>query len=759
MTIYGDHALTYFNNGCIPLPMWPDKKKPRVSGYHGYKGNTPTRSILISWLGQFIDCNLALRLPPHIVGIDVDAYGDKKGAQSLAELEKKLGPLPATLISTSRDDGISGIRLFKLPNAYVGMRIIGVLADGIEIIHWGNRYVMAPPSLHPTGRAYRWEHPTGDGPPRPLAGAESAADGLFWTPRWDDLATLPETYCEAIRAHTHVPENTAAEYPTRFDLSNQKGTSGGLRILRKEIETDWPDIRDTKGWNNSLFACTARIAELVAGGELEFDTTRQALITMALTADPDMDGVEATVDSGFKKGMANPRVLKEFVRIANTDKGNAELFISIHGENIRYCYPWKNWYVWDKRHWLKVQNGEIARRASDVSRFLLEKASKENDSDRRKTLTAHALSMEFNKRIGPMLETTKSDITIDTAIEQFNSNSELFTTQNGITFNCQTFETYPAIQKDLITYLIGADYDPEIDCPTWHKFLIRALPDQDVRDFVRRAVGYSLTGSTQEKALFVIYGPPDCGKSKFVEALLALFGDYGHALKDDTIVDIKAIEGNNDDVADLVSKRFALLDELPDGCKLNLALVKKLTGSNTYTAQRKYERSFSFMPEFKIWIDTNFRPHIDGDDDAMWGRVKLIPFNVVIPEGERDPNLADKFKAELPGILNWAIQGLRDWRRVGLQAPVKIKEATEEYRASEDTLSDFLEERCLMGSDRKVAAHSLVAAYNRWSDSKLSAKAFKPKMEAKGFISKRFSSGYYWTGLSLVSDSEHLDGM
>jgi P4 family phage/plasmid primase-like protien len=750
VSVYGAFAVTYFNAGWRPLPIHTSGKKSEVKGFHGYIGEEITRKNVLTWQHQFRESNIALRLPANIVGIDVDAYGEKKGAQSLAKLESELGPLPATSRTTSREDPHSGIRLYRLPDHSIGIRMVGRIAPDIDLIHWGNRYAVVYPSVHPSGRVYQWIMPTGD------VWAPTGDPSDLPNPLW--LPVLPEAWVARLRAPVAVPDDVAASNPPRF--TDGEGTKPGLAVLRKELDVDWPEMRETQGWNNALFVSSKRIAELVAGGDLDYGASRRALIAMALNADPEMEGVEATVDSGFRAGLLHPRKLKELPsRFYNTDASNASLFVHLHGEDLHYVYLWKSWFMWDGRRWQKVIDGSIMRRTADVSTYLYKQAAKESDDDKRKEIAKHAISMENAGKRASMLEVAQSHIDIDIMHDRLDAHSNLFTTQNGMTYDSEAMKARPVSRTDLITKLIGTDHLPEARCPTWETFLARALPDKDVRAFVQRAIGYTLTGSTQEKALFVVFGPPDTGKSKFVETILALMGDYGHTLKDDSITNIDAASGNNDDLANLVGTRFVLLDELPEGAKLNASLVKKLTGSTSYTAQRKYEKTFTYKPEFKIWIDTNFRPHVDADDDAMWTRVKLVPFSVVIPKIEQDPHLSEKLHNELPGILNWALNGLKDWRTAGLREPQGVRAATQAYRDSEDDLAQFIREMCNIGPDEKVLAERLTMAYNLWSGCKLSPRAFRPKMIAKGFASKPMTKGQTWSGLSLKTGSAQQSSM
>jgi hypothetical protein len=184
--------------GVLPLPA--GKKSPPPDGWTGHGAPYPSYADITTWVEDKPRANLALRLPADILGLDVDAYGDKPGAATLAELETEHGPLPATWISTSRDDGISGIRLFQVP---VGVNWISAL-PGIETIHAGHRYLVAAPSIHPdTGRKYRWTSPAGKAADQPPGPAGLPELPLPW------VVALARPYARAQASDLHQAEAVA----------------------------------------------------------------------------------------------------------------------------------------------------------------------------------------------------------------------------------------------------------------------------------------------------------------------------------------------------------------------------------------------------------------------------------------------------------------------------------------------------------------------------------------------------------------------
>jgi putative DNA primase/helicase len=264
--------------------------------------------------------------------------------------------------------------------------------------------------------------------------------------------------------------------------------------------------------------------------------------------------------------------------------------------------------------------------------------------------------------------------------------------------------------------------------------------------------------------LFFLYGAGQNGKSTLVEDLQLLFGDY--ALKATTA--LYTLDGRGKEpegeIARLLGRRFVTGSETEEGAKLAESRVKDLTGGDTLTGRHLYCPPFNFDPTHKLWIYGNHRPDVRGNDQGIWRRIRLIPFEVQIPEAEKDPDLPRKLAAELPGILNWAIQGCLEWQKRGLGTPQVVIEATEEYREDEDQLGEFISDKCLIKEGDRVERSELYQSYKYWAMSRgmnypLGQKGFAKRLRSKG-IADGGKSGLlrYWAGISIrpeaVAESE-----
>jgi putative DNA primase/helicase len=276
--------------------------------------------------------------------------------------------------------------------------------------------------------------------------------------------------------------------------------------------------------------------------------------------------------------------------------------------------------------------------------------------------------------------------------------------------------------------------------------------DKEKIAFLQRVLGLALTGVITEQCLFVFHGPGANGKSTILETIRELLADYATHTTTASLLQSRGSPIRND-LARLNSARFVSAVEIGMGKKLDEALVKQLTGGDQVTARFLYNEFFEFKPKFKLFISANHKPEIRGIDHGIWRRIHLIPFNVSIPSEKIDKDLPMKLRQELPGILNWAVQGCYDWQSQGLNPPDSIQTATAEYRAEMDILSGFLEDRCIIQSSEKIAVGKLYEAFKIWADlacqETVGKKIFGNLMRQKGFTQSKSGSIRYWNGIKL----------
>ncbi|BBM86655.1 phage/plasmid primase, P4 family [Candidatus Uabimicrobium amorphum] len=362
----------------------------------------------------------------------------------------------------------------------------------------------------------------------------------------------------------------------------------------------------------------------------------------------------------------------------HTDMGNAARLVKRHGHKIRYCHAWGKWLVWDGTRWEIDTTEEIVRLAKDTVISIYHEADMAKSEKEYNRLIKHAERSQSYNRIMSMIKLAKSEPGVPIQTSQLDTNPWLLNVENG-TVNLKTGELQPHNPQDLITKKAPVHYDPEAPCPTWNKFLETVTSEnEEIRKFLQSAVGYSLTGNNNEECMFMLHGSGRNGKSKFLGAIEKMMGDYAKPTRPETFLKKRGSIPN--DLAALKGARFVPTVETEQGGKLAESLIKQITGGDTIQARFLHKEFFEYKPEFKIWMATNHRPTIEGNDMAIWERLCVVPFNTTIPAQERDKFLSYKLAQELSGILNWAIKGCLNWQERGLCKPDSIEKYTNKYK-------------------------------------------------------------------------------
>jgi putative DNA primase/helicase len=444
-----------------------------------------------------------------------------------------------------------------------------------------------------------------------------------------------------------------------------------------------------------------------------------------------------------------------------TETGNAERLVDQFGQDLRFCYAWKSWLYWDGRRWKRDSSGMVRRWAKVVMRSIYIEAGRAKTDDIRKAIAEWAKKSETAAARAAMVKLAEAESGIPIETEAMDIDPFLFNVLNG-TVDLRTGRLRPHSRDDLITKLAPVAHDASATCPIFVAFLERVLPDPDVRAFVQRAVGYSLTASTAAQCLFFFYGGGANGKSTLLTLLGVLLGDYArHAAPE--LLTYKKGDRHPTELADLFGARLVTSVEVDEGKRLAETLVKQMTGGDPMKGRFMNQDFFEWMPTHKLFLAANHQPQIRGTDYAIWRRIHLIPFTVTIPPAERDEDLPAKLKAELPGILNWAIAGCLDWQEHGLGVPQAVKDATNTYRAEQDILGDFLAEKCMKDPQATVPSQTLYAAYAAWCEAgkepPLTQNAFGRALTERGFEDGKGAKGArIRRGIRLLGPDEEPSG-
>jgi putative DNA primase/helicase len=442
-----------------------------------------------------------------------------------------------------------------------------------------------------------------------------------------------------------------------------------------------------------------------------------------------------------------------------TDLGNSERFVDAHRDSVLWCPARKSFLCWDGKRYAWDERGDVVKLAHAAARGIFHEAADAESEEEQKAITKWALASQNESRINAMLSQARPYLAV--GMEELDRHPWLVNCQNG-TLDLRTGKLKAHDPADRITKIVPVDYDPDAPCPRFKQFLKEALVDETVIKFVKRYSGYTLTGITRERLLAILYGFGKNGKTTLVELLHEVLGDYARNTDVETLL-IKKYQGVGNDVAALKGARFVSAAEVEKGRRLAESKVKQLTGRDTVTARFLFGENFDFKPEFKLWLSTNNKPVVQGTDDAIWDRIRLIPLTQRFDGSKADPKLPDKLRNELAGVFSWMVEGCLEWQEHGLEEPKTVTDATNQYREEMDTLASFLDEVCVVGPHYRVLAERLYQRYAIWCDNsgerKDPKKAFVARLEERGFERRRETAGvnkgrYIWLGIGPRSDDE-----
>lgn len=397
------------------------------------------------------------------------------------------------------------------------------------------------------------------------------------------------------------------------------------------------------------------------------------------------------------------------------DKGFGALYAEIFKDKHRYNPSRKDFMLYDGKRWIDDIEGLNARSDAKVlSDALLVYGSSTGNSDYLKAVSNLCNIRNRNN----MLQDSRDVYYFSN--EDLDTNDYLLNVQNGtIDLSKDTPKFLQHTPEMLLSKICNVNYNPAASCKEWQKFLGEIMQgNQEKIKYLQKIAGLSLTGNTQEETCFILYGSTTRnGKSTFCETLIYLLGDYALTMKPESL----AIKQNTDsrqasgDIARLAGCRFCNASEPPKRMLIDTALLKSLLGRDSITARHLHQREFSFIPKFKLVINTNYLPAITDDTVFTSGRINVISFDRHFEPEEQDKHLKDKLRqdSELSGILNWCIDGLRMYRKEGLYPPAAVQQATETYRTDSDKIGNFIKE-CLTETGKNSSIKSVYEVYSTW---------------------------------------------
>jgi putative DNA primase/helicase len=747
-TGYASACTTYWDlgwRGVLPLPA--GRKEPAPRGFTGHDGADPSYPDVLQWADAFPGANLCLRLPDGVIGVDVDAYGSKRGATALAAAEKRLGPLPFTPRSSSRPgDPISGIRLFRVPAGFTARDRVG---DDVEIVQHHHRYAVVWPSRHPEGRPYQWFGIDGgplDAPPGPADLAELPAEWLaelrtelngaphgeksydvFEACTGGDMSDLVRQRlgkavadCYGGSRHDHTGPHVLALL--RHGKNGETGVQTALDTLKKVFVAE---VGKDRGPGVAAAEFDRFISNTGAGLLLAEPGNTDWLDKMTERAKKDSDE-----PSGDAQPSGGGRLIKrdglQVLKLANAVTRSVRCGFGAVDDRF---------YVYDHGVWIP-NHGHIE---ATIARLL---GNRYRGMHCRNTLDMIRYSDSTPR------------ITRDPLPEWINAANGMIRWRDGT--------LHPHSPDHRSTVQLPVDYQPDAECPAFQRYLAEVLPPDCYEPidggpgFIWELIGYALYSGNPLHVAVLLHGNGRNGKGTLIRLLKRLIGD-----RNCSTVTLHELVENRFRAATLYGKLANLAGDLDARWLDNTASFKSITGGDTIQGEYKYGAVFDFHPWALPVYSTN-KPFGAADSSEGWvARWVVVPF----PQsflGRENRNLDAQLQtdAELRGVLRRAVAALPALMARGrLPEPKSVHEAKQEFVTSSDAVRSWLDEECALDPDAWTDRAGLYRAYCCHTDSnggkRLSAREFYARLgQINGIHAHRRTEGRGFRGVRLLRISD-----
>ena len=422
---------------------------------------------------------------------------------------------------------------------------------------------------------------------------------------------------------------------------------------------------------------------------------------------------------------------------------------------MRYLFDLGKWCYFDGRVWKVDRSGDKVSKAAELTvRSIYQEAADSEDKKTREALGAHAQRSESAPKIKALLSLAEPRLALD--VTEVDPDPWLLNCQNGV-IDLKTGQLLEHSPDHLIDKMVMAEYDPTAECPEWEKFVdVIMQGDQDMVFFLQKIVGYCLTGITDERAFFVLHGSGKNGKTVFCETLASLFSGYSQKISSDALLLKRYGDDGKRDLASLRGIRFVFASETAEGRRLAVNKVKEIVGQDTVEGRFLYHEKFEYKPIFKLLLHTNHKPDIRETAEAIWDRVRLIPFDYRFDGSVPRRQVDEMFEREFAGILRWAVDGCLLWLSDGLETPEPVLKATKDYKAESDVLAEFIEDNLSFEVGARVVKGDLYSEYVKWAEDNKEYILSKTKvgqlLKERGVDEDRTGSVRYWVGVCLKQD-------
>ena len=718
-------------------------KHPIVA--NGLHEATTDKNSINAWWRRSPFANIGIRTG-DVSGFDaIDIDPRHLGDETWQWVQNEFGTLPDTPIALTGGGGThilikhSG-KLHSQNNILTG---IDIKANG--------GYILVEPSNHISGSNYVWElssHPTDT----PLIDLEVTANGVF-------------------------------------NLLNESQSRGAVLSHSDQVGSNNPNI--------SPESITAPVSEQMAGVTTIGEGSRNSQLTSVagslrrrgLGADeialiihqynsrfcePPLEAVEVDrIAHGMMRYQPDPlppstitpsneNDQRALSVLPLTDGGNRDRLINRYGKQILYV-PEQGWRIWDNIRWSVDSANSITEMALNTARVIrAEEQTGVIDRSGVDKAEKWSFASEGLQKIKAMIQLAQSHPEVICSVNDLDTHQFLFNATNS-TIDLLTGEPVDPDPVHRLTQVSNMKFDPEAKCPKWIEFTKQILPDPDVVKHLQRYLGLSLSGDMTAEAMFILFGEGANGKSILLEVLAHLMGDYLSNAPAHTFLTSSRNEAIRNDLAMLRSARLVTVSETNKGSMLDESVIKRTVSGDQETARFLHKEFFTFKPQYKILLATNNKPEIQGGTHGTWRRLHLIEFGVKFgseghPKAGKKDEIVANLKAEGSGILNWLIEGFKDYRKFGMDQPKAVSEATRSYREDQDPLVDFISSCCNTNNDLTISTNDLREAYNKYTGDDKNAVWFGRTMSEHGYKVSRTGSVRMrvYKGISLNEEGQQL---
>lgn len=665
-------------------------KHPRTK--NGLKDATTRVAQIRKWWGSGSWPNASIAgVGGEFLCLDVDAKSG--GQESLELLVADNAPLPDTAVAlTGEYDGQRGSHYwFRVPEGRHIASKVG-LRKGLDI-RCARGYAVLPPSPHASGVNYEW-----------------------WT-TFEEISEAPEWLLNLTPEAVHG-ESTWAPNPKFRQARDVRDFLAGTNEIPPGEQREFL-VRTARS-----VLTTGKTVDEAADLLYEGYEGRGGICACEASREPwTYEEVLYLVEDVFRKPPTS-EMQKSFVDESYTwdDWGNAQRLVdSFEDGKLIHVHEWGKWYLYDdaEKRWIEDDGTRVRRTWEGVTRELWDDAFGSDDKawvrflarcrNRGATEAATTFARDYVRR-------SPADLNVDPF---------LLNCLNGV-LDLRKGKLLDPSPEHLLTKRVRANYRPDAQSDLWDKVLKDLIPDQELRTFVQKVFGYTLTGSTEEHKFFYFHGPPGAGKTTLLESFAFLMGNYAEACEPATFMLSRQEGGPTEDIARLSAARMVTTHEVEEGARWAEARIAHLTGGDKVTARFLHQNSFEFYPKFKLFFSANHRPRVTGNaQSGLWRRLIIVPVDRVIPEEERDPMLLRKLRQPevLDAILAWAVRGAKMWMEdynAGrlMAVPQTVKDEVDSYRMESDHVMQFVEDMIVeTGNDKdRVPKPDLYQYYRAWCE-------------------------------------------